>query len=69
MESNDKLEQLLRQMYAKEALHDEDIDTSDIIDEAWTKFEAEHFRGERSEVRGERCVVSSSIGFALLIIG
>ena len=67
MESNDKLEQLLRQMYAKEALHDEDIDTSDIIDEAWTKFEAEHFRGERSsfarllpkgrkksEVRGKR---------------
>ena len=67
MESNDKLEQLLRQMYAKEALHDEDIDTSDIIDEAWTKFEAEHFGGERSsfarllpkgrkksEVRGKR---------------
>ena len=57
MESNDKLEQLLRQMYAKEALHDEDIDTSYIIDEAWTKFEAEHFRGERSEIRGERSEV------------
>ena len=57
MESNDKLEQLLRQMYAKEALHDEDIDTSDIIDEAWTKFEAEHFRGERAEIRGERSEV------------
>ena len=54
MESNDKLEQLLRQMYAKEALHDEDIDTSDIIDEAWTKFEAEHFRGERAEIKGKR---------------
>ena len=43
MESNDKLEQLLRQMYAKEALHEEDIDTKDIVDEEWAKFEAEHF--------------------------
>ena len=43
MESNDKLEQLLRQMYAKETLHEEDIDTSDIVDDEWTKFEAEHF--------------------------
>jgi len=43
MESNDKLEQLLKQMYAQESLHDEDIDTSDIIDEEWVKFEAEHF--------------------------
>jgi len=43
MESNDKLEQLLRQMYAQESLHDDDIDISDIIDEEWTKFEAEHF--------------------------
>jgi len=54
MESNDKLEQLLRQMYAQESLHDDDTDTSDIIDEAWTKFEAEHFGGERSAVRGKR---------------
>ena len=51
MESNDKLEQLLKQMYTQEARHDEDIDTSDIIDEEWVKFEAEHFRGERLEVR------------------
>ena len=43
MESNDKLEQLLRQMYAKEALHEEDIDTENIVDEEWAKFEAEHF--------------------------
>ena len=50
MESNDKLEQLLQQMYAQESLHDDDIDTSDIIDEEWTKFEAEHFGGERSEI-------------------
>ena len=51
MESNDKLEQLLKQMYTQEARHDEDIDTSDIIDEEWVKFEAEHFRGKRLEVR------------------
>lgn len=47
MESNDNLEQLLKQMYAQESHHDEDIDTSDIIDEEWTKFEAEHFKQER----------------------
>ena len=47
MESNDKLEQLLRQMYAQESLHDDDIDTSDIIDEEWTKFEAEHFGNDQ----------------------
>ena len=54
MESNDKLEQLLRQMYAQESLHDDNIDTSDIIDEEWTKFEAENFRGKKIELRGER---------------
>ena len=43
MESNDKLEQMLQQMYDQESLHDEDIDTSEIIDEEWVKFEAEHF--------------------------
>ena len=51
MESNDKLERLLEQMYAQESLHDKDIDTKDIIDEEWTKFEAEHFRGERLPLR------------------
>lgn len=49
MESNDKLEQLLKQMYTQEALHDEDIDTSDIIDEEWVKFEAEHFKNGKIE--------------------
>ena len=44
MKSNDKLEQLLRQMYAEEELHKEkDIETSSIIDEEWAKFEATHF--------------------------
>ncbi len=42
MESNDKLEQLLRQMYAEET------DTSEIIDEEWKKFEAKHFTPKRS---------------------
>ena len=51
MESNDKLEQLLKQMYSQETLHDDDIDTSDIIDEEWTKFEAEHFGGGQRKVR------------------
>ena len=49
MESNDKLEQLLKQMYAQESLYDDDIDTSDIVDEEWTKFEAEYYNGEVSE--------------------
>ena len=47
MESNDKLEQLLEQMYAQESLHDDDIDASDIIDEEWTNFEAEHFGNDQ----------------------
>ena len=40
MESNDnnRLEDLLRKMYAEN-----DIDTSEIIDEEWQKFEAKHF--------------------------
>ena len=40
MISNDKLEDLLKQMYAQE---EETIDTSDIIDEEWQKFESKHF--------------------------
>ena len=77
MESNDKLERLLEQMYAQESLHDKDIDTKDIIDEEWTKFEAEHFRGEKRErlrvgerssgmVRGERLPLRK---IAAMIVG
>ena len=44
MTSNDKLEDLLKQMYAQE---EETIDTSDIIDEEWQKFESEHFASKR----------------------
>ena len=41
MESNNqKLEELLRKMYAEET---EDKDTSEMIDEEWQKFEAKHF--------------------------
>ena len=40
MTSNDKLEDLLKQLYAQE---EEPIDTSEIIDEEWQKFEARHF--------------------------
>ena len=50
MESNDNLEQLLKQMYANDSLHEEDIDTSDIIDEEWVKFEAEHFKNGRNSI-------------------
>ena len=57
MELNDKLEQLLKQMYAKEALHDEDIDSSDIIDEEWVKFEAENFGSEERKVRNEKSLL------------
>lgn len=35
MESNDKLEELLRQMYAEETQVD--------LDEEWQKFEVKHF--------------------------
>lgn len=42
MESNDRMEQLLKQMYAEER------DTSEIIDEEWKKFEARHFSPNRS---------------------
>ena len=41
MESNDRLEDLLRQMYAEEA------EVSDIVDEEWQKFEAKNFLPSR----------------------
>ena len=71
MELNDKLEQLLKQMYAKEALHDEDIDSSDIIDEEWVKFEAENFGSEERKVRNEKFIgvlMLSGIAYAAVHI-
>ena len=41
MESNDRLEDLLRQMYAEET------EVSDIVDEEWQKFEAKNFLPRR----------------------
>ena len=58
MESNDKLEQLLRQMYAEET------DTSEIIDEEWKKFEAKHFTPKRSW--GWMQIAASIIGVLML---
>ena len=69
MESNDNLEQLLRQMYAQESHHDEDIDTSDIIDEAWTKFEAEHFKDGRNSSSSILHFFHSTKKIAALFIG
>lgn len=69
MESNDNLEQLLRQMYAQESHHDEDIDTSDIIDEEWTKFEAEHFKDGRNSNSSILHFFHSTKKIAALFIG
>ena len=69
MESNDNLEQLLRQMYAQESHHDEDIDTSDIIDEEWTKFEAEHFKDGRNSSSSILHFFHSTKKMAALFIG
>ena len=66
MESNDKLEQLLKHMYAEETLHDDEIDTSDIIDEEWTKFEATHFGGEKRKVKSDKF---SFLKIAAMFIG
>lgn len=63
MESNDNLEQLLKRMYAHE---EEDIDTSDIIDDEWTKFEAEHFGSKQEQVKSEK---SPLLKIAAMIIG
>ena len=59
MESNDKLEQLLRQMYAKET------DTSEIVDEEWKKFEAKHF-GPKRRSWGWMQIAASIIGVLML---
>ena len=64
MESNEKLERMLRQMYEKESLYRDDLDTSDIIDEEWTKFEAKHFPAEgldeKLKIKDERLTINNS---------
>lgn len=56
-------------MYAQESHHDEDIDTSDIIDEEWTKFEAEHFKDGRSSSSSILHFFHSTKKIAALFIG
>ena len=62
MTSNDKLEDLLRQMYAQE---DETIDTSHIVDEEWQKFEANHF-APKHRSWGWMQIAASFIGLLML---
>ena len=54
MESNDRLEQLLRQMYAEE----------EVIDEEWKKFEAKHFTAKR--LRGWMQIAATIISVLVL---
>lgn len=56
-------------MYAQESHHDEDIDTSDIIDEEWTKFEAEHFKDGRNSSSSILSFFHSTKKMAALFIG
>ena len=65
MESNDKLEQLLKQMYAKESLHEEDLDTREMIDEEWAKFESKHF-STKQHSWGWRQIAATFIGVLIL---
>ena len=65
MESNDKLEQFLKQMYAKESAHNEDIDTSEIIDEEWAKFESKHF-ATKQRAWGWRQIAATIVGVLML---
>ena len=44
---------MLRRMYERESLYKDDLDTSDIIDEEWTKFEAERFQNEECRMKNE----------------
>ena len=64
MESNEKLERMLRRMYERESLYKDDLDTSDIIDEEWTKFAAAHFpaegRDEKLKIKDERLTINNS---------
>ena len=69
MESNDKLEQMLMRMYDQETLHDDRIDTKDIIDEEWTKFEAKHFQTSSNALRFTLMKVAAAIVGILMLGG
>ena len=62
MTSNDKLEDLLKQLYAQE---EETIDTSEFIDEEWQKFEARHFAPKRKSW-GWMQIAAAFIGVLML---
>ncbi|MBQ6203593.1 MAG: DUF4974 domain-containing protein [Prevotella sp.] len=60
MESNDNLEQLLRQMYANE-----EVDTSKIIDEEWQKFESKYF-APKQRLWDWRKIAATIVGILML---
>ena len=60
MESNDRLEHLLGQMYAKET----DI-SEDIVDEEWKRFEAKHFT-TKQHTWGWMQIAAAVIGILML---
>ena len=50
---------MLRRMYERESLYKDDLDTSDIIDEEWTKFEAAFGLNEKLKMKNEKLKDSS----------
>lgn len=69
MESNDTLEQMLMRMYDQKVLHNDKTDTSDIIDEEWTKFEVKHFHTSSNSLRSTLMKVAAAIVGILMIGG
>ena len=51
---------MLRQMYEKESLYRDDLDTSDIIDEEWTKFAAAYGLDERLTINNSQFTIDNS---------
>lgn len=68
MESNNqKLEELLRQMYAQEDLiKDDDEQLGQTIDEEWHKFEAQHFPPRKQHSWGWMQIAASIVGVLML---
>lgn len=68
MESNNqKLEELLKQMYAQEdLLNEDDEQLSQTIDEEWHKFEARHFPPRKQRTWGWMQIAASIVGVLML---
>ena len=67
MESNNqKLEELLRQMYAQEDLIKDDEQLGQTIDEEWRKFEAQHFPLRKQRSWGWMQIAASIVGVLML---